>query len=135
MAGLWRLLGFDATLPPQVAGSRQQPATAGLTLRQLVYIILVEGLGALVIAGGANFGIAYAMYHHSNKPVKLWNINDNTLARLAAVVPSLWFKSCMTTRLCAGWGCRRHMHSGDDSHLGRCHSNGGYCWQPACAAS
>ena len=67
MAALWRLLGFNDTLPPQAAGPKQRANTAGLTVKQLIYCGIVEGVGALIIAGGANFGIAYGMY------VSMWD--------------------------------------------------------------
>ncbi|KAL6860794.1 hypothetical protein J3F83DRAFT_747564 [Trichoderma novae-zelandiae] len=62
-------------------------ASSNFTGHQLFYIFGVHGIGALIISGGINFAIAYAMYTTQNtdtKPIRLWQL-PNTLAGDAAV--------------------------------------------------
>ena len=47
--------------PKQIREGSRQKAPNKLGLRQILYVLIVQGVGALIIAGGANFGIAYGM--------------------------------------------------------------------------
>ncbi|KAH9890302.1 hypothetical protein F4778DRAFT_380086 [Xylariomycetidae sp. FL2044] len=58
-----------------------------LTGHQIFYIFILDGIGAAILSGGINFGIAYAMYHQQDdlkKPVRLFRF-PNTLAGDAAL--------------------------------------------------
>ncbi|KAJ9151303.1 hypothetical protein NKR23_g3201 [Pleurostoma richardsiae] len=58
-----------------------------LTGHQFFYIFILDGLGAMVLSGGVNFAIAYAMYTTQNTnahPIRLFQL-PNTLAGDAAV--------------------------------------------------
>ncbi|KAK9811179.1 hypothetical protein WJX73_008562 [Symbiochloris irregularis] len=68
-----------------LGGGKQKPPSDRITLLHWFYTVIWNGGGALIIAGGANYGIATGMYRHSSKPVQLWNVNNNTLAGDAAV--------------------------------------------------
>ena len=45
---------------PRAASPRQWPPTR-LSVWQLLYLVVMQGLGGLIIAGGINFAIAYGM--------------------------------------------------------------------------
>lgn len=62
------------------------PFPVPLTGRQYFYIFIVQGLVAAVIDAGANFGIAYAMYH-SQTTVRMWVFSENTIAGDLGVTP------------------------------------------------
>jgi hypothetical protein len=67
--------------------SRRKPPTERLTIRQLLYLIVLHGLGAALISGGINFAVAYALYTSPGArrdPVRLFQL-PNTLAGDAAV--------------------------------------------------
>ncbi|TLD28246.1 hypothetical protein PspLS_03739 [Pyricularia sp. CBS 133598] len=79
-------------LPEDEAGSGQktydhvQPAQR-LTAHQIFYILGMHGIGAMLISGGINFGIAYAMYANQDpdtSPIRVWQF-PNTLAGDTAV--------------------------------------------------
>ncbi|RNJ53109.1 hypothetical protein D7B24_002332 [Verticillium nonalfalfae] len=62
-------------------------ATDKLSAHQFIYLFLLDGLGALVLSGGINFAIAYAMYTTQNltkNPIRLFQLR-NTLAGDAAL--------------------------------------------------
>ncbi|KAJ3161138.1 hypothetical protein HDU86_007760 [Geranomyces michiganensis] len=66
-----------------LASPRQPPALfPKITVRQLMYIVLMHSLGAGLLDATINFVIAYAMYH--NQEARLWNM-PNTIAGDAAV--------------------------------------------------
>lgn len=46
--------------------------------RQWFYLCGIQGFFAGLIDGGANFGIAYAMYH-GQKDVRMWVMSKNTV--------------------------------------------------------
>ncbi|CRK08636.1 hypothetical protein HYQ45_018405 [Verticillium longisporum] len=57
-------------------------ATDKLSTHQFIYLFILDGLGALVLSGGINFAIAYAMYTTQNpteNPIRLFQL-PNTLA-------------------------------------------------------
>ncbi|WWD16069.1 hypothetical protein CI109_100494 [Kwoniella shandongensis] len=56
-----------------------RPFPVPLTGRQWFYIIFTQGFVAGLIDGGANFGIAYAMYHNAQY-VTIWVLAKNTIA-------------------------------------------------------
>jgi hypothetical protein len=62
------------------------PFPVPLTGRQYFYILIIQGLVAALIDAGANFGIAYAMYHSQNI-VKMWVFSENTIAGDLGVTP------------------------------------------------
>ncbi|KAF9437580.1 hypothetical protein BGZ76_000177 [Entomortierella beljakovae] len=64
-------------------GSPKTP-TFEVTTRHILYLVLMQGLGSMILDGLINFGIATAMYKTSNKPVHLWSF-PNTLAGDATV--------------------------------------------------
>ncbi|KAL7802190.1 hypothetical protein V8C44DRAFT_345695 [Trichoderma aethiopicum] len=67
--------------------STNAEASSRFTGHQLFYIFGVHGIGALIISGGINLAIAYAMYttqDTATKPIRLWQL-PNTLAGDAAV--------------------------------------------------
>ncbi|KAG0266535.1 hypothetical protein BG011_002025 [Mortierella polycephala] len=62
------------------------PKTAvnGLTTRHVVYLVVMHMIGAMILDGGINFGLATAMYKGTSDPIFLWPL-PNTLAGDAAV--------------------------------------------------
>ncbi|GJN73752.1 hypothetical protein PLICBS_007835 [Purpureocillium lilacinum] len=68
------------------ADGRLEP-TPRMTGHQWFYIFVLDGLGAMALSGGVNFGIAYAMYTTQDteeRPIRLFGL-PNTLAGDAAV--------------------------------------------------
>ncbi|KAG0201944.1 hypothetical protein BGX28_005388 [Mortierella sp. GBA30] len=61
-----------------------KPAVDGLTTRHVVYLVVMHMIGAMVLDGGINFGLATAMYKNTKDPIALWPL-PNTLAGDAAV--------------------------------------------------
>ncbi|KAK3381501.1 hypothetical protein B0H63DRAFT_206485 [Podospora didyma] len=64
-----------------------QRPTDTMTGHQFFYIFVLDGLGAMVLSGGINFAIAYAMYTippPTAAPIRLWQL-PNTLAGDGAV--------------------------------------------------
>ncbi|KAM0275931.1 hypothetical protein ACHAQH_007273 [Verticillium albo-atrum] len=62
-------------------------ATEKLSTHQFIYLFVLDGLGALVLSGGINFAIAYAMYTTQDltkNPIRLFQL-PNTLAGDAAL--------------------------------------------------
>ncbi|RDA90833.1 hypothetical protein CP533_1555 [Ophiocordyceps camponoti-saundersi (nom. inval.)] len=69
-----------------------------LTAYQFFYIFILDGLGGLILSGGINFGIAYAMYSRADTdkdPVRLFQL-ANTLAGDGVVTI---FVQCLITWL------------------------------------
>ncbi|KAH7306018.1 hypothetical protein B0I35DRAFT_464683 [Stachybotrys elegans] len=65
---------------------RLAPSTA-LTKHQIFYIFVLDGLGGMLLSGGVNFALAYAMYTSQNtekNPIRLFQL-PNTLAGDGAV--------------------------------------------------
>lgn len=62
------------------------PFPVPLTGRQYFYVLVIQGLVAALIDAGANFGIAYAMYH-SQTTVRMWVFSENTIAGDLGVTP------------------------------------------------
>ncbi|KAF8941259.1 hypothetical protein EDD21DRAFT_113403 [Dissophora ornata] len=62
----------------------RKAAVEGLTTRHIVYLVAMHMIGAMIIDGAINFGIATAMYKGTSKPVNLWPL-PNTLAGDAGV--------------------------------------------------
>ncbi|PFH59819.1 hypothetical protein XA68_11837 [Ophiocordyceps unilateralis] len=78
-------------------GTRLEPSSK-LTAHQFFYIFVLDGLGGLIVSGGINFGIAYAMYRRANPekdPVRLFQL-PNTLAGDGVVTI---FVQCLVTWL------------------------------------
>ncbi|WVQ69926.1 uncharacterized protein L199_008149 [Kwoniella botswanensis] len=63
-----------------------RPFPLPLTNRQWFYLLVLQGVGAGIIDGGANFAVAYAMYHNQ-KVIKMWVLSKNTLAGDLGVTP------------------------------------------------
>ncbi|KAG9323909.1 hypothetical protein KVV02_006275 [Mortierella alpina] len=61
-----------------------KPAVDGLTARHVVYLVVMHMIGAMILDGAINFGLATAMYKNTKDPVTLWPL-PNTLAGDAAV--------------------------------------------------
>ncbi|KAG0369505.1 hypothetical protein BC939DRAFT_477767 [Gamsiella multidivaricata] len=59
-------------------------AVEGLTTRHVVYLVVMHMIGAMILDGGINFGLATAMYKNTSKAIFLWPL-PNTLAGDAAV--------------------------------------------------
>ena len=73
--------------PPIPPAHTFREPTRKLTAHQFFYIFILDGLGAMVLSGGINFAVAYAMYFTQDtatKPIRLWEL-PNTLAGDAAV--------------------------------------------------
>lgn len=51
-----------------------------LTYRQMFYVFVMNSLGAAIISGAANFGVACAMYRSTSDPIRIWIFDDNTIA-------------------------------------------------------
>ncbi|KAK3825223.1 MAG: hypothetical protein J3Q66DRAFT_102436 [Benniella sp.] len=62
----------------------RKPAVQGLTTRHVLYLVIMHCIGAMILDGGINFGLATAMYKKAKDPVALWPL-PNTLAGDAAV--------------------------------------------------
>ena len=73
-------LGFASTYHPENP-RRFKPLAipSPLSTKQKLYLILSQTIGAACIDGGANFGVAYAMYHKQDQ-VRMWPLNQNTIA-------------------------------------------------------
>ncbi|KAK0629032.1 hypothetical protein B0T17DRAFT_174431 [Bombardia bombarda] len=72
----------DAGLAPLL-----RPPTTKMTGHQFFYIFIIDGIGAMILSGGINFAIAYAMYTSASTlthPINLFQL-PNTLAGDAAV--------------------------------------------------
>ncbi|ORY28252.1 hypothetical protein BCR39DRAFT_559542 [Naematelia encephala] len=63
-----------------------RPFPLPLTGKQWFYLCFLQGVSAGFIDAGANFGIAYAMYH-SQDVVKMWVFSQNTIAGDLGVTP------------------------------------------------
>ncbi|KAF9959448.1 hypothetical protein BGZ72_009610 [Mortierella alpina] len=61
-----------------------KPPVDALTTRHVVYLVIMHMIGAMILDGGINFGLATAMYKNTKDPVSLWPL-PNTLAGDAAV--------------------------------------------------
>ncbi|WVN86704.1 uncharacterized protein L203_101876 [Cryptococcus depauperatus CBS 7841] len=72
-----------------------RPFPLPLTGRQWFYLLFLQGLGAGVIDGAANFGVAYAMYHNQ-KDIKMWVLAKNTVAGDLGVTPVI---QCLASML------------------------------------
>ncbi|KAL7949274.1 hypothetical protein V8C42DRAFT_208763 [Trichoderma barbatum] len=82
-------------------GTKVEPSSH-FTGHQLFYIFGLDGIGALVLSGGINFAIAYAMYTRQKQPIRLWQL-PNTFAGDAAVTMILqciitWFVELFIVR-------------------------------------
>lgn len=51
-----------------------------LTLHQVFYIFIMNGIGAAILGGAANFGVAVAMYRTTDKDIRVWPLDQNTIA-------------------------------------------------------
>ncbi|KAI1317200.1 hypothetical protein EDD11_008892 [Mortierella claussenii] len=61
-----------------------KPAVEALTTRHVIYLVVMHQIGAMLLDGGINFGLATAMYKRTSDPISLWPL-PNTLAGDAAV--------------------------------------------------
>ncbi|KAK9829571.1 hypothetical protein WJX72_006547 [[Myrmecia] bisecta] len=64
--------------------SRRRPPVSKLTIRHVLYLLILHCIGSAIICGAANFAIACAMYRTRAAGPYLWNIS-NTLAGDAGV--------------------------------------------------
>ncbi|WWC60969.1 uncharacterized protein I303_103546 [Kwoniella dejecticola CBS 10117] len=71
------------------------PFPTPLTGRQWFYLSVLQGVGAGIIDGGANFAVAYAMYHNQ-KDIKMWVLAKNTIAGDLGVTPII---QCLASML------------------------------------
>ncbi|KAF8984647.1 hypothetical protein BGZ46_007353 [Entomortierella lignicola] len=62
----------------------QLPPVFKMTTKHILYLVLMHGLGAMLLDGAINFGIAVAMYKTTSKPIHVWRF-PNTLAGDATV--------------------------------------------------
>ena len=51
-----------------------------MTRYQLFYVFVLNSVGAAILSGAANFGVACAMYRTATKPIRIWPLQDNTIA-------------------------------------------------------
>ncbi|KAE8215817.1 hypothetical protein CF327_g928 [Tilletia walkeri] len=58
---------------PQFAGSKAQRT------RQILYLLVMQGLGAALISGGINFAVSVGMYLHQSD-ITMWILAKNTIA-------------------------------------------------------
>ncbi|OWZ74136.1 hypothetical protein AYX14_00357 [Cryptococcus neoformans] len=72
-----------------------RPFPTPLTGKQWFYLLFLQGVAAGIIDGGANFGIAYAMYHNQ-KEIKMWVLAENTIAGDLGVTPII---QCLASML------------------------------------
>ncbi|KAL7424024.1 hypothetical protein Q5752_001609 [Cryptotrichosporon argae] len=72
-----------------------RPFPVPQTARQWFYLAVLQGVGAGIIDGGANFSIAYAMYGKQSV-VKMWVFKDNTIAGDLGVTPII---QCLASML------------------------------------
>ncbi|OCF55795.1 hypothetical protein L486_06547 [Kwoniella mangroviensis CBS 10435] len=72
-----------------------RPFPLPLSNRQWFYLLVLQGVGAGIIDGGANFAVAYAMYHNQ-KIIKMWVLSKNTLAGDLGVTPII---QCLASML------------------------------------
>lgn len=56
-----------------------RPFPLPLSTRQWLYILIPQTLGAGIISGGANFAIAFAMYHAQDE-VTMWVFHKVSLS-------------------------------------------------------
>lgn len=92
------ILAFIYTSHATVSSSMKslfRPFPLPLTNKQWFYILVLQGLGAGIIDFGANFGIAYAMYHNQHV-VKMWVFSQNTIAGDLGVTPII---QCLASML------------------------------------
>lgn len=82
----------DAVAAATPSPSLLRPIPWPLSAKQLFYILGTQSIGAAIVDAGANFGVAYAMYHNqyrgpggSGKQVTMWWFNQNTIAGGASV--------------------------------------------------
>ncbi|KAI0887722.1 uncharacterized protein GGS22DRAFT_154106 [Annulohypoxylon maeteangense] len=87
---------LDPSLEPSSSAGQEIPSsvddgfkepTEKFTAHQIFYIFILDGIGAMILSGGINFAIAYAMYATQDiatRPIRLW-LFPNTLAGDAAV--------------------------------------------------
>ncbi|SCZ88968.1 BZ3500_MvSof-1268-A1-R1_Chr1-1g00862 [Microbotryum saponariae] len=70
-----------STRPPAPSFALMNPLAlpVPLTTRQLLYVWLPQTIGAAILDGGINFGIACAMYRSQNN-ITVWDIHHNTIA-------------------------------------------------------
>ncbi|WWC69336.1 uncharacterized protein I206_103274 [Kwoniella pini CBS 10737] len=71
------------------------PFPTPLSNRQWFYLSVLQGVGAGIIDGGANFAVAYAMYHNQ-KDIKMWVLAKNTIAGDLGVTPII---QCLASML------------------------------------
>ncbi|CAI7875628.1 unnamed protein product [Closterium sp. NIES-53] len=74
-----------------------------LSRSQIIYLLVVQGVGSAILDAGANFGIATAMYRGSPDPVRVWEL-PNSLAGDAIVTIMIqgtltWVIAGLLTRL------------------------------------
>ncbi|KAK4200842.1 hypothetical protein QBC40DRAFT_199670 [Triangularia verruculosa] len=106
------------------------PTTSKLSTHQFIYLFVLDGLGALVVSGGINFAIAYAMYTapqyttgiSGNPPdtITLWSF-PSTLAGDAAVTIIL---QCLVTWLIELFLVNRDLKRGGVAPVGMFNSTG-----------
>ncbi|KAK4666012.1 hypothetical protein QC763_407585 [Podospora pseudopauciseta] len=125
----------NASLPPSTTITLSPPAlplppTNKLTTPQFIYLFLLDGLGALILSGGINFAIAYAMYtapQYTTSPgtnpdgtpqppdkITLWSF-PSTLAGDAAVTIIL---QCLVTWLIELFLVNRDLKTGGVPPIG-----------------
>ncbi|WWC89867.1 uncharacterized protein L201_004795 [Kwoniella dendrophila CBS 6074] len=71
------------------------PFPTPLSNRQWFYLLVLQGVGAGIIDGGANFAVAYAMYH-GQKDIRMWVLAKNTIAGDLGVTPII---QCLASML------------------------------------
>ncbi|KAG8169925.1 hypothetical protein KVR01_000670 [Diaporthe batatas] len=100
--------------PPGVRLPDKRVPSSHLTLHQFLYIAGSHGIGALIISGGINFALAYAMYTTTDDPIRLWQF-PNTLAGDTAVTIIV---QCLMTWMIEMFIVNRDLRKGNIQPIG-----------------
>ncbi|KAH7025738.1 uncharacterized protein B0I36DRAFT_365409 [Microdochium trichocladiopsis] len=60
-------------------GGGPRDPTEKLSVHQLLYIFVINGLGGFIISGGINFAVAYGMYARTTEPIWLFQLPTTLL--------------------------------------------------------
>ena len=67
----------------------------------------MNGIGAMIISGAANFGVACAMYRTTSLPIRIWVFSENTIAGdMGVTVIIQQLITMIITSTLSRWSCR-----------------------------